>query len=328
MTERKLSTWRTAGRISRYRIGLFSLAVIQLAAYNGSTLLLGWLLNKVFDALDGTGSVGFGVYHVLAILAGAEAAKIAVIWGGVVRARCWEQMRGLMRLNLLRAQLHSGGPQAGTPATSPGEALSRFRDDVDDFLAFISTAISVAGKVVLLVGSMVIISSVEPVLTLAVAVPLVLVVVVSRLASVRIRAHRAAYRRATAAVTAQLGEMFGAVLAVKTAHAHGGILRQLRRLNERRRQTGLRDDLVTRLLSMFNRSTMDLSVGVVLLLAVPATQRGDVTVGELAMFITYISSLIWMPVYAGRMLAQHRQAGVSIERMACAAPAAGPRRLR
>jgi ATP-binding cassette, subfamily B, bacterial len=312
-------TVRMAARIARYRLGLFTLSVVQSAGYNGSVLLLGWLLQQVFDALDDS-SGGFGVYHVLAMLAGAEAAKMAVIWGGVVETRCWEHMRGLLRLNLLRAQLHSGGPDAGTPAGSPGEALSRFRDDVDDFLNVLDTAIQVAGKVILLAGSMALMISIEPVLALAVALPMVVVVVVSRLAGGRIRAHRLAYRRSSAAVTALLGEMFGAVLAVKTAQAHTGILQHLRRFNERRRRAGLRDELLTRLLGTFNRGTMDLSVGVVLLLAVPATRSGELSVGDLALFVSYISSLIWMPVYAGRMLAQHRQAGVAIERMATLMP--------
>ncbi len=323
MSERTLSTWRLAGRISRFRTGLLCVSFVLTAVLEGSTLLTGWLLQKVFDALGNDAPTDFGIYHILAILAGVEAARLAVILGGVLRLRCWDQMRGLMRLNLLRAQLQSGGPQAGAPATSPGDAVSRLRDDVDDFLSFLMTAYFAAGKVVLLAGSMVIMVSIEPVIALAVVLPLVLVVVVVRLATGRIRAYRAAYRRASAAVTALLGEMFGAVLAVKAAHAGGGVLRRLRTLNERRRRAGLRDDLVAQLLSTFNRTTMDLSVGIVLLLAVPAMRRGDLSIGELALFVSYVSSLIWVPVYGGRLLARHRQAGVSVERLVPLLPSAG-----
>ena len=171
---------------------------------------------------------------------------------------------------------------------------------------------------------MLIMFAVQPVIAAAIVLPLVSVVVVTQLATTRIRAHRAAYRRRSAAVTGLLGELFGAVLAVKSAHAGEGIVRHLADLNEHRRRAGLKDQLITQLLGKFNRATVDLSVGVVLLLAVPAMGRGDFTVGDLALFVSYAASLVWVPHYAGQLLARHRQAGVSIERLTALLPAASP----
>ncbi|MBM7784998.1 ATP-binding cassette domain-containing protein [Tenggerimyces flavus] len=316
----QLSTWQIAVRIARFRPGLFALSFLQLTAWSASMLLIGWLLQQVFDALSGARPAGFGIFELVAVLAAAELARIAVMWGGVVRTHAWERMRGLLRLNLLRAQLHSGGPQAGTPASSPGEAVSRFRDDTDDFLNFVQTALTTGSKVVTAVGSMVIMLSIQPVLALVVVLPLVTVVLVTRLVSSRIRTLRVAYRQATAAVTGLLGELFGAVLAVKSGHAGNELQRHLARLNEHRRRTGLKDQLLSQLLSSFNRATVDLSIGVVLLLAAPAMHRGDFTVGDLALFVSYIGSLVWVPYYAGQLISRHRQAGVAIERMAKLAP--------
>lgn len=327
MNTRQPSTWRVAVRLARYRPVLFALCVLQVVAWNCSTLVIGWLLQQLLDALSGGAAAGFGVYEILAVLLAAEVANLAVVWSGVVRNRCWEYMRGLLRLNLLRAQLSSGGPEAGVPAGTPGEAVSRFRDDVDDLLGFVDTALHTTGKVALLGGSMVIMVSIEPVIALAVVLPLVAVVVATRLATGRIRKNRSAYRRASAAVTSLLGEMFGAIVAVTSAHAGSGILERLARSNERRRRAGLRDELLTRLLSTFSRATMDMSVGIVLLLAVPAMHGGDFTVGELALFVTYVGRLIWLPVYGGRLLAKQRQAAVAVERMASLLPQASPATL-
>jgi ATP-binding cassette, subfamily B, bacterial len=327
MSPGRLSAWRAAGRISRYRIGLFSLSVLQLTAWTSSTLLTGWLLQQVFDALSGAAPARFGVYEIIAVLAGAETARLSLMWAGMVRARCWQHMRGLLRLNLLRAQMRSGGSAAGISATSPGDAVSRFRDDVDDFLAFLDTAMNAASKVVLTIGSMAVMVAIEPFLALAVGMPLVAVVAVTRLARGRIRTNREAYRRATAQVTSLLGEMFASVLALKSAHATDGILDRLVALNERRRRAGLRDQLVTQVLGRFNRATVDLSTGAVLILAVPAMRRGDFTVGELALFVAYISSLVWVPYYAGQLLTRHRQAGVAVDRTAALLPPANPHAL-
>ncbi|WP_053202416.1 ATP-binding cassette domain-containing protein [Jiangella muralis] len=327
MSDQRLSPWRAAGRISRYRIGLFSLEFARLVAWNGSMLVIGWLLQQLFDALAGSAPAEFGAYELLAVLAAAEAARLTMIWSGVVGDKCWQHMRGLMRLNLLRALLRSGGPDAGTSATSSGEAVSRFRDDVEDFLAFLQSVTLAAGKVVLLAGSMVIMLSVEPVVAVAVVLPLVAVVVVTRLASTRIRTYRAAYRQSSAAVTGLIAEMFGSVLAVKSANAGNHLVQHLAGLNERRRRTGLKDHLVTQLLWKFNRATVDLSVGVVLLLAAPALHGGSFTVGDLALFVNYTSILVWVPYYIGQMLTRHGQAGVAIDRMAALLPAGEPEAL-
>jgi ATP-binding cassette subfamily B protein len=327
MSHRPLSAWQAIRRAAAYRPGLFALCFAQLVAWNSTTLVTGLLLQHLFDALGGGASAGFGVHGIVAVLVAAEFARLALMWGGVVRTRAWENMRGLLRLNLLRAQMRSGGPEAGTSTTSPGELVSRFRDDVDDLLAFLDSAFHTAGKVVLAVSSLAIMVAIHPVITVAVGLPLFLVVVVTRMARARIRAYRTDYREASAAVTGFLGELFGSVLTVKAANADGGVLGRLADVNERRRRTGLRDQLVTKLLGGFNRATMDLSVGVVLLLAVPAMRRGDFTVGDLALFVSYLGNLVWLPYYAGQLIARHRQAGVSLDRMTALLPPGKPHAL-
>jgi ATP-binding cassette subfamily B protein len=327
MNPRRLSAWRAAWAISRYRSVLFSFEFVRLVAWNSSILLIGLALQQVFDALGGSGPAGFGAVELVAALAAAEITRLALMWGGTLGDRSRQHMRALLRFNLLRAQLRSGGPDAGTPAASPGDAVSRFRDDVDDFLAFLESATYALGKVVLAVSAMAIMLAVQPVIAVAVVVPLVAVVLATRLARRRIRSHRAAYRNASAAVTGLLGEMFGAVVAVKSAHAGDGVLGHLARLNERRLRAGLRDQLVTRLLGTFDRVAVDLSVGAMLLLAVPMMRRGDFTVGDMALFVSYISGLRWVPHYIGQMLARHRQAEVAIERMTALLPPEKPEAL-
>ncbi|WP_152365607.1 ATP-binding cassette domain-containing protein [Microlunatus speluncae] len=315
------SPWLVAARLALYRPVLFGLSFGQLATWDSLLLVTGWLLQQVFDALTGDRPAGLDVFSIIALLAAAEAARLLVMWTGVVRTKTSQQLRGLLRLNLLRAQLHSGGGEAGPPATSPGDAVSRIRDDVDDFQAFLETIMNVAAHVILTVGSLTIMLLAEPLIALAVALPLLAVIGVTRLVRRRIGVDRAAFRQATSAVTALLGETFGSVLAVKSAHAGDGIVRRLATLNERRRRTGLRDQVLTSALGGFNRITVDLAIGVVLLLAVHALRNGSFTVGELALFVAYLGHLVWLPYYAGQLLTRHRQARVAVERMTTLLPA-------
>jgi ATP-binding cassette subfamily B protein len=320
MSDERISSWRLAGHLARYRPGMFLLSFVVFVAASSSMLVIGWLLQQIFDAMSGGRQAAPGIYGIVAVLAAVELARIAASWAGVVRSLYWEQLRGLLRLNLLCAQMASGRSRA--VPTSPGEAVSRFRDDVDDFLAFLEIAVFVAGELLFAVGSIIIMMSIDPLITIAVVLPLVTVVFTTRMTAGQIRRRRAAYRRASSALTGLLGELFGAVLSVKTAHAGSGILDHLTELNDRRRRTGLRDQLVTQLLDTFNHLAVSLSVGLVLLLAIPGMRSGGFSVGDLALFASYVGTLVAMPRYTGRLLAYNKRAGVAVERMSALLPSA------
>jgi ATP-binding cassette subfamily B protein len=322
-----MATWRLAARVVRYRLGLYTTTVVLLAAANALLLGIGLILGWVFDALSGAAPAGLGVHALIGVLVAAEVARMAAVWGGVVWTACWERLSGLLRLNLLHAQMQSGGPEAGTILTSSGEAVSHLRDDVDDFLRFLDTGTWVAGRALFAAGAAALMVSIDPVVTVAVALPLAAVVVAAQVVGGRIRAYRRAVRAATTAVTGFLGEVFGAALAIKAAHAAPAVLRRGAALNRHRRRAALRDELFSQLLSAFNTTTVDLSIGLVLLLASSAVHRGDFTVGDLVMVTTYASTLAELPYYGGQLLVRYRQAGVAVERLAPLLPASSPAAL-
>jgi ATP-binding cassette subfamily B protein len=326
-TAAHVPTWRLAARVARNRLGLYTTTVVLLAASNGLLLGIGLILRWVFDALSGAAPAGLGVYALIGVLVAAEVARMAAVWGGVVWTSCWEQMSGLLRLNLLHAQMQSGGPDAGTRLVSSGEAVSHLRDDTDDFLRFLDTGTWVAGRALFAVGAAALMLRIDFVVTVAVVLPLVAMAVAAQVVGGRIRARRRASRQATTAVTAFLGELFGAALAIKAAHAAQAVLRRHATLNQRRGRAALRDQLLTQLLDAFNTTTVDLGVGLVLLLASSAMHRGDFTVGDLVLFTGYASTLVELPYYGGRLLVRYRQAGVAVERLTPLLPASSPAAL-
>jgi ABC-type multidrug transport system fused ATPase/permease subunit len=118
----------------------------------------------------------------------------------------------------------------------------------------------------------------------ALVLPVVVIGVLSRLMRNRIwRLHRRA-RELGAAVTAYIGEIFGAVLALKAAGAEDAALERLRAHNWARRDAAVRDRMATDLLDTTTGTTVEIGIGLVLLLAAPVMCRGDFTVGDLALF--------------------------------------------
>jgi ATP-binding cassette subfamily B protein len=314
--DRRPPVWRTLWRLARGRPRLTIVNFALWILFYSIPLLIGLVLKRVFDALGDGAPAGLGVYALIGVLVAAEFARLLNLWHAV-RAffPWWYHIGSLLQLNMLRAQVASGGAEAATLPGSPGEAVNRFRDDVDDTQKLLDNCLDAAGATAFMVIGMAVMASIDPIVTVAVVLPLVAMVVVTQALTGRIRAYRRADRRATAAVSGFLGELFGSVLAVKASNAEAAVLRRLAALNDRRRHTSLRDQLCTDLLDSYTATTVDLSIGLVLLLAAAAIRRGDFTIGDLTLFVSYTGYLVQLPRYTGRLLARHRQVGVSVDRM-------------
>jgi ATP-binding cassette subfamily B protein len=62
-------------------------------------------------------------------------------------------------------------------------------------------------------------------------------------------------------------------------------------------------------------ASIEVSIGLVLLLAAPAMRRGDFSVGDFALFTSYIGWLTMLPRFLGRMLYRVPQGAVATERL-------------
>ncbi|SDL01277.1 ABC transporter ATP-binding protein [Nonomuraea jiangxiensis] len=227
----------------------------------------------------------------------------------------WWNVAALLRANVLRSVLTARGPAAARLPHSPGESVARLRDDVADAVDFTDESVSLAGTTLFAAAALAIMATVDPAVTLALVVPMIAVGVLStRLRRVIGRLHRRA-RTLGAAVTAYVGEIFGGVLAIKTAGAEAAALERLREHNRRRRAAAVKDRLATELLDAVTGATVELGIGLVLLLAAPAMRGGDFTVGDLALFTSYIGWLTALPRTIGAVLYRLPQAAVATERL-------------
>jgi len=298
-------------------------------------VLLGLLLKATFDAIGGASPAGLDVASLIALVVAVEGMRLAVFVGAfVVWSRWWARAHTLLRTNLLAAQVASGGPAAGAPVRASGEVIAVFRDDATDVVEYTDGWVDLAGTAVFGLIAVAVMLRVDALLTLVVVVPLVAAFGVTGLLAERIRRVRRADRKATARVTGLLGGLFSAVLAVKVAGAEDQAVRRLRSLNRDRLRTSLRDRVLTQTLDAFNGSTVDLTIGLVLLLVAPRMRTGAFTVGDLALFASYLTWLASLPRWAGLVLTRHRHAEVAAGRMAELLPngdeaaAVAPRRLR
>jgi ATP-binding cassette subfamily B protein len=132
----------------------------------------------------------------------------------------------------------------------------------------------------------------------------------------RLEQVRDARRRAASRVIGFIAEMFGAVQAVKVANGERYINARLAELNEERRQSALKDTLFSELIGTAFNSTVEISTGIILIMASQAMSRGTFTLGDFALFVAYLWEVTEGLTFVGNMLAVQKQTDVSVHRMA------------
>ncbi|NED99516.1 ABC transporter ATP-binding protein [Phytoactinopolyspora halotolerans] len=305
------------GRLARVSLRRYVGAGLLWVTFFAVPLLTGLVLQAVFDAISGQRAASLdSTLWLCAAFVAVEAVRGGVFWIAMSLWPYWWQGAGAtLRANALRSILTARGPAASRLPHSSGEAVARFRDDAEDLIIATDNIVDLIGAAVFAAGAFAIMASIDPVITVVLVLPLTVIAVLNRmLRGLITRVHRQA-RQLGASVTAFVGETFAGVLAIKTAGAEGAVLERLRAHNRRRRNAAVKDRLVMDMLDTANSATVEISIGLVLLLATPAMRSGDFTVGDFALFTSYVGWLTMLPRILGRMLYRIPQGAVATERL-------------
>jgi ATP-binding cassette, subfamily B, bacterial len=205
-----------------------------------------------------------------------EVARMTSIhFGALTWTRVWVQMQTLLRANLLAAQVASGGPEAGQPVGSAGEALTHFRDDVEDVAQFVDGLVDVSAG-----------------LAFTMLAGVVLGVTERRRGSGaraatgdgghRDQAPRHPHQGVPAGRSGGHGighrprrRRDGGATTVKVNDATDALLARLRHLVDERRVTAVRDRVLDEGVQAFSRGAADVGLGAVLLVAAGGLASGS-----------------------------------------------------
>lgn len=275
-------------------------------------LWTGWVLKLAFDALEDSASIN----QYLVVLGVSEVVRWAIFAFAVwVVVRWWVSALTLLRTNMLHAQTVSGGPDAATLPDSPSEAISRFSDDARDTVMWTDSWLDGLGYTTYAVGALIVMSTIDVRAAFVVLIPIAIVTLITRLLTPRLYAARAADRHATGRVNAFLGEAFTGMLAFRLAGREEAAISRLERYTSVRRRTAVRDTVLQQTIDGISSSTADVTIGLMLLVLVPRVQAGDLSVGDLALFVAYSAQLGELPRYLARIITSREQAIVSYGRM-------------
>ncbi len=309
-----MTTWQMVWRLLRYRSGFLSLLLLGSLALYGLTVVPGVLARAIFNRLTDPTPVRLGLWTLVTLFIAAAVARQLIYClfslGSTVHRHL---LVGLLRSNLLEQLFQQPGAQA-LPYSS-GEAISRFRDDVGSVLSFIGSGFHLVSSAFQATIAAILMLRIDPLLTVVVFAPLVLVTVLINQSRQRIVQYRTANQVATGRVVGALGELFGAVQAIKVANAEPHVINYLHKLNTVRRQAAIKDRMLGELLDALSGNIAELGAGLILLFMAQQMRAGHFTVGDFALFVFFLPWASNLTNAVGWMLASQRQLGVSFDRL-------------
>ena len=304
-------------RLIRFSPLLYGLSFIFSLAYYGLPLLIGLIIREFFNALTGETPVGFDLWTLVILFLGTRLTiQIFEQSYAATYAYFEGKLQTLIRRNLFKSLLQDADIHS---VQNPGEIINRFDDDTQGAVAPITIAIELSGHALSALIALVVLLRVNAFITLFAFLPMIAIVALTNGLGQRIQTYRRVNREATGRVTGFLGELFGAAQAVKVANTETDAVHHFDGLSETRRKAVIKENLFNQLLTSMNSTTINLAMGVILILAGEMMRGGVFTVGDFALFVNYIAlgqvSVLGFANWLGRLLAAFKQADVSLKRL-------------
>jgi len=306
-------------RLVRFQLGDFVLHSFFTLLVFGLQVVPGLIVKQVFDTIEkpasASGSPGEAtLWWLIGLYITAEVVRLFLAIGSEWYGWTFRLAVGaLLQRNLFASILRRPGDQP--LPVSPGEALNRFDEDVGEVGDFPTWIPDQVGKWFAAAIAVIIMARIQLTITLIVFLPLIGVSFLTRWAWRHILHYRKASALASDAVSGFLGEMFGAVQAIKVANAEDHIAMHLNKLGEHRADVGTKEQVFRGLLDSLNNSIITFGIGVILLLAGSAIADGTFSVGDFALFVSYLWFTTQVPSELGTFYGDFKTQEISIERM-------------
>ncbi|MCB1693389.1 MAG: ABC transporter ATP-binding protein, partial [Pseudomonadales bacterium] len=314
VVDNRLPAWRVVLALIAYRRKFWLWNLFGILAMYVVALVPGIAIKDFFDLLSGTAAAGISLWTLVALLVVTELVRTVSSYI-VMRSNVpfFVHTLTLLRKNMLQNILRK--PGANALPDSPGEAISRFNTDAFEISLFALWMNNLIGNVALAAGAVTMMAIIDPFITMVTLFPFLFVAVITHVALEKIEEYRRLARRWTGIVVGFIGEVFGAVQAVKVARAEQGVLAQFGRLNERRKDAAVKDTVFNQVLNSMFVNSANLGIGVVLLLVADRMKDGSFSVGDFALFVFYLEFISELTTFVGLLVARYKQIGVSIGRM-------------
>lgn len=309
---------KTVYRAALQGAAAFGVLVIltETVAYTFSFLVSGLIRKDLFNLLEGK-PLTFGITSpaVLILLDVAVPLLINAVkqinagLAAKLRVRIARNVKGWLLDHVLRFP-----PDEKLPF-GEGTVISLFRNECEDVCGWFMEFYYQMPKIVLSCAILLVMFCVNPVFAAVSLFPAALMLALLRRMSRRIAAYRESARSSTGEVTAFLDTFLGNIEFFHMAGDREKVCDTFRARCALRAGNEIRDRVFDRLLGAFSENASDLTLGVILLIAIPFFAAGRFSVGEFVMFEYYYAFLASLPDALGSLIRKGRQTGVAVGRL-------------
>jgi ATP-binding cassette, subfamily B, bacterial len=308
------STPRMVWRMVRLFPGAFTVHALGSITTSLLWLAPGLILQQIFDQLTGSAPAMASLWTLLALMLAVGVADVASTYALRMGDFFFQEKLGaLMQLNLMDRVLRRAG--ALPLPVSTGEALSRFGEDIGDPKDFPTWLPHMFGQMVFAIVAIIIMARIHPLMTVVAVTPGLLGLWLNKLVWPRFLRAMEENSRARDSVIGFLGEIFGAAQVLKVADAEEAAIRHFRTINERRRKAEVAENVTFTLSFTTTEQTAYIGVGLVLLLAGGAIRAGTFSVGDFALFMTYIWYIVDFTRNIGSFIGDYKGQAIRVQRL-------------
>ncbi|MCG3215111.1 MAG: ABC transporter ATP-binding protein [Candidatus Heimdallarchaeota archaeon] len=306
---------RLSWELMKYKPWLVFMGFLSDILFYIQPLAASYIAREIFNKLDGLPGWNVNIW-ILVFLVLPLTLSLRLVGDLVFVFTMWIFIlasRVLLRKNMLEGIFKK--PGAVALPDSPGEAISRFRGDVDEVLWFVYHITSTFSFAVFTILAFVVMQSIDWQLTVFISIPFLFMMILiffTRPVFTKLRKER---RKAAGAVTRTIGEIFRSVQAIKVATAEDNVLNYFGKINEKRRIAEVKDEFFHQLIHSIYYVTIYLGIGIILLLVGQNIRGGFFSIGDLAFFVGILGTLgdfVWQ---LGDMIPRYLRTKVSVERM-------------
>jgi len=316
-------TWRTVNK----RRGHFFKGAALWDTYFVSGILLGLLLEVIFDGIVSDRSMVYlglviGSYALVELLR-----RLVVHHGALMWVRVWSMIEMHLRGAMLRGQVSSGGRHAGPRIPHAGAAMARFRDDPQDIAWYADSWIDLFGAALFASVAVFIMATIDPWLTVVALLPVIGIAVTTRVLGQWVTTAHRRHLAAASDLTANLRDVFAAQDTIRLYDARESVLGEVARRSNTRARAAIVDHVLGESIRAASISLAGVGIGLMLLVAADDLRAGELTIGELALFVAYLRYLTFFPRMLGHFMTRHRRSEVAFGRMGELATAGEPANL-
>lgn len=297
----------------RYKPLLYIQVLVVWAMVFAIPLLLGVIIQRFFDTL--TNSIEFNaVVSLILLFLLAYVFRMFILFiGFYVDYTFTFNISALLRKNMIAELMKK--PGAESLKESSGGTITRFREDVDEVAGFVAWTADLIYKPILILIALAVMFNINVTLTFVSLIPVIGVILGANSARNLLEKYRKASRESTGMVTSFLGEIFNSVQVIKMAGAEKQLLGHLKELNEKRRNSMVKDRFITEVLEFIFGNATTLGNGLIVLVGAPFLVNRSLSVGEFILFMFYLEILTELSHFIGRGMARYKQCGVAFKRL-------------